>query len=214
MGVLDKRSRDDPRRHATEHAFLRATEALLAEGSSFADLNVRRVAERAGRTRTAFYAHFEDRRQLLLTLLDEAAGEGLAAIDPFLAGDGPVGRDELTDSLRGLLRAVRRHGVLVRAVVEAATYDDGVAEYWDGVIGRFIEGVGRRLHAEGVVGVEATAIATALCWMNERICYQQAVRGETGLDDDATVAALVEVWWSVLVAARAGSRDRSRPPGR
>src|SRR3954469_133706 len=109
---------DDP--GATEHAFLRATESLLAEGSSFADLNVRRVAERAGRTRTAFYAHFEDRRELLLALLDEAAGEGLAAIGPFLAGDGPLERDELSTSIRGLLVTFRRYAVLVRAVVEAA----------------------------------------------------------------------------------------------
>ncbi|WP_433786429.1 TetR/AcrR family transcriptional regulator [Actinomycetospora sp. CA-101289] len=202
MGVLDKRSRDDPRRHATEHAFLRATEALLTEGSSFADLNVRRVAERAGRTRTAFYAHFEDRRELLLALLDEAAGEGLAAIGPFLAGDGPVGRDELTASLRGLLGTIRRHAVLVRAVVEAASYDEQIAAYWDGVIGRFITGTRHRLHAEGLGADEATATATALCWMNERTCYQQAVRGQTGLDDDTAVAALVEVWWSVLLAAR------------
>lgn len=214
MGVLDKRSRDDPRRHATEHAFLRATEALLTEGSSFADLNVRRVAERAGRTRTAFYAHFEDRRELLLTLLDEAAGEGLSAIGPFLAGEGPVQRDELATSLRGLLETIRRHAVLVRAVVEAASYDDEVAAYWDGVIGRFVESTRHRLHAEGLGADEATAIATALCWMNERTCYQQAVRGGTGLGDDQAVAALVEVWWSVLVTARTGSEDRDRPGAR
>jgi AcrR family transcriptional regulator len=203
MAVLDKRSRDDPRRHATEHAFLQATEALLAEGSSFADLNVRRVAERAGRTRTAFYAHFEDRRQLLLALLEKAAGEALAAIGPFLAGEGPVGHDELVASIRGLLATFRRYAVLVRAVVEAASYDDQIAAYWDGVIGRIIEATRHRLRAEGLGADEATATATALVWMNERTCYQQAVRGETGLDDDGTVAALSKVWWGVILAARA-----------
>lgn len=203
MAVLDKRSRDDPRRHATEHAFLRATESLLAEGSSFADLNVRRVAERAGRTRTAFYAHFEDRRELLLALLDEAAGEGLAAIGPFLAGDAPLERDELTTSIRGLLVTFRRYAVLVRAVVEAAGYDDQVAVYWDGINGRFIEGTRQRLRVEGLGAEQATATATALVWMNERTCYQQAVRGETGLDDDTTVGALADVWWGAVLAARA-----------
>jgi AcrR family transcriptional regulator len=203
MAVLDKRSRDDPRRHATEHAFLRATESLLAEGSSFADLNVRRVAERAGRTRTAFYAHFEDRRELLLALLDEAAGEALAAIGPFLAGEGPLERDEVTASIRGLLVTFRRYAVLVRAVVEAAGYDDQVAAYWDGIIGRFIEGTGRRLRVEGLGAEQATATATALVWMNERTCYQQAVRGQTGLDDDTTVASLADVWWGAILAARA-----------
>ena len=212
MAVLDKRSRDDPRRHATERAFLQATEALLTEGSSFADLNVRRVAERAGRTRTAFYAHFEDRRQLLLALLDKAASEALAAIGPFLAGDGPLDHDELVASIRGLLATFRRYAVLVRAVVEAASYDDQVAAYWDGVIGRFIEGTRHRLRVEGLGADEATATATALVWMNERTCYQQAVRGATGLDDDTTVAALSQVWWGVVLAARAGLSDRSPSP--
>jgi len=39
--------------------------------------------------------------------------------------------------------------------------------------------------------------------LNERTCDQQAVRDETGLDDDAAVAALTDVWWGAILAARA-----------
>jgi AcrR family transcriptional regulator len=203
VAILSKRLRDDPRRHATEHAFLRATESLLIEGSSFAELNVQRIAERAGRTRSAFYAHFEDRRELLLALLDEAGEEALSAIDPFLAGEGPVEREELAASVRGLLQSFRRQGVLVRAVVEAAGYDDEIGAYWDGIVGRFAEAARHRLRDEGLSEDEALATATALVWMNERICYRQVVRDETGLDDAAAVGALCDVWWSVLQSARA-----------
>ena len=74
-----------------------------------------------------------------------------------------------------------------------------MAAYWDGVIGRFIEGTRQRLR---LVGLRAEH-ATALVWMSERTCYQQAVRGETGLDDDTTIGALTDVWWSAILAARA-----------
>ncbi|WP_433709246.1 hypothetical protein ACQP2U_22225 [Nocardia sp. CA-084685] len=36
----------------------------------------------------------------------------------------------------------------------------------------------------------------------ERMCYQQAVRGTTGLDDPSAIAGIAEVWWSVLRAER------------
>ena len=55
---------------------LRATEQLLAEGSSYADLNVERIATAAGISRTAFYFYFRDKRDLLMRLagdVDRAA---------------------------------------------------------------------------------------------------------------------------------------------
>ncbi|WP_051183110.1 TetR/AcrR family transcriptional regulator [Nocardia vinacea] len=205
MAVLDKRTRDDPRRRATELAFLHATEALLNEGGSYADLAVSRIAERAGRTRTAFYAHFEDRRELLLALVEEVGGEAFAAIEPFLAVDGPVEYDQLTASTAGLVATFRDHATLLRAVIEAAGYDERIAAYWDGVLGRFVDAARERLRAEGFGEAEAAATAAALIWMTERMCYQQAVRGGTGLDDPAAVAGISDVWWSVLCAARTGA---------
>jgi TetR/AcrR family transcriptional regulator, ethionamide resistance regulator len=206
MAILDKRRRDDPRRQVTERAFVDATLSLLDEGASFADLNVSRVAERAGRTRTAFYAHFEDRRELLFALLEQAGGEAMSALGPFLAGDGPVEQDEVVTSTKALLETFARNATIVRAVIEAAGYDDAVAGYWAGIVERIIEGSQARLQAEGLDAEDAKATATALVWMTERLCYQQAVRGATGLNDDAAVAAISRVWWSTLATARAGAR--------
>jgi TetR/AcrR family transcriptional regulator, ethionamide resistance regulator len=208
VAVLDKRTRDDPRKRATELAFLHATEALLNEGASFADLNVSRIAERAGRTRTAFYAHFEDRRELLLALIEEVGGEAFTAVGPFLAVDGPVEREDIVTSTEGLLATLREHSTLFRAVIEAAGYDEGVAGYWDGIIGRFVDSARERLRAEGFGEDDAASTATALIWMTERTCYQQVVRGGTGLDDKLAAAGISEVWWCVLSAAQA----RARPP--
>lgn len=202
MPILERRSRDDPRRQATERAFLAATLELLEDGASFADLNVSRIAERAGRTRTAFYAHFEDRRELLLALLEQAGGEALGALQPFIAQEGPVEHDDVVTSTRALLESFKGNAALVRAVVEAAGYDEVIATYWNGIVERVIEGSQQRLRAEGLGADEARATATALVWMTERLCYQQAVRGAVGLDDDAAVAALSQVWWSTILTAR------------
>jgi AcrR family transcriptional regulator len=56
------------KRAAIEAALLEATETLLAEGASFADLGVERIATQAGITRTAFYFYFADKRELLMAL--------------------------------------------------------------------------------------------------------------------------------------------------
>lgn len=209
MAVLDKRTRDDPRRRATELAFLRATEALLNEGASFAELNVSRIAQRAGRTRSAFYAHFTDRRELLLELVEEVGGEAFAALGPFLAADGQVEYRDILTSTRGLLATLREHATLFRAIIEAGGYDDKVADYWDGVIGRFIAAAWNRLRSQGFGEGEAKSTAASLIWMTERTCYQQVVRGSTGLDDEAAAVGISEVWWSVFRAEGAGRSARA-----
>lgn len=208
MSVLSKRTRDDPRKQATVLAFLDATEALLEEGASFADLNVSRIADRAGRTRTAFYAHFEDRRELLLALFETAASEALAAIRPFQEAAGTSLEEEIARSVAGLFGAFRKHATLLRAVVEAAGYDESIAALWGHVVGRFIESTRKRLLAEKVDAKKAAAIAAVLVWMTERTCYQQAVRGSTGIDDKAAVAAMCQIWSSTL--AGLGIADRPK----
>jgi TetR/AcrR family transcriptional regulator, ethionamide resistance regulator len=208
MSVLDKRRRDDPRRKATERAFHEATLALLREGGSFADLNVSRIAERAGRTRTAFYAHFEDRRALLMALLEHVGDDVIDALEPFLAITGPIEHDDLTRASAAAMKTFQENATLLRAAIEAAGYDEEVATYWSRIVERAIEGAQIRLQAEGLDADEARATATALAWMSERLCYQQAVRGTTGLTDAAAVNAMSHVWWCAIRAARDGRDDR------
>ena len=119
MSLLERRRRDDPRREQTEAAFLDAATQLLSEGLPFADLNVSLVADRAKRTRTAFYAHFDDRRALLMRLVAPLESEGHAAIAPFLEGNDAA---DVRAAIQGLMDICRRREVLIRAVVEAAAY--------------------------------------------------------------------------------------------
>ena len=62
--------RQSEKRAAIEAAVLRATEELLTEGATFAELNIEKIATRAGISRTAFYFYFRDKRELLVRLTD------------------------------------------------------------------------------------------------------------------------------------------------
>src|SRR4051794_9834961 len=80
-------SRPTGKRQATEAAVLRATEDLLAEGSSYAELNVEKIATRAGISRTAFYFYFRDKRELLMRLTAEVNQQLYAEADRWFSGE-------------------------------------------------------------------------------------------------------------------------------
>jgi AcrR family transcriptional regulator len=196
VSVLSKRTRDDPRRAETERAFLRATEELLEEGASFADLNVSRIATRAQRTRTAFYAHFDDRRDLLVRLIETLVHDLDRATAAFWSG--PADRPEIEAALAGLLATYREHRSLVRAVVEAAGYDDEIAGFWNrGAVGRFLAAAEDRLRRDGRADEEARATAHALVWMTERAIHQHVLAVD-GLSDEAVLSALAGIWERTL----------------
>lgn len=198
VSILDRRTRDDPRRAATERALLDATQQLLEEGESFAQLSVTRIADRAGRPRTAFYAHFPDRRALLLALMGEAGVDSLHALAPFFGGSGRADHEDVRRGLEALLGAFRMHAALVRAVIDAAGYDAVIAERWEALVADVIDGAAARLERHGLTDDDARATATALVWMTERVLYLHAVRQRSGLDDQAVLGALDDAWWGAL----------------
>lgn len=171
---------------------MQATGDLLAEGAAFADLTVAQIAERAGRTRTAFYFYFRDKRELLMRVTERVAEGLFDEADRWWSGTG--GPQDLRAALRNMLGSYRNHGALLRAVVEAAGYDEQIGATWRGIVGRFIDATERRLLAEGHGSVaDARATAFVLVWMTERACYQHVADGGQ-LDDADLLGALVGVW--------------------
>lgn len=188
-----------PRRAAIEASVLAATEALLREGSTYAELNVERIATRAGISRTAFYFYFRDKRELLERVTVGVSDLLFEEADRWWSGDGQ-GREELRTAIRNVVGVYEQHGALLRAVVEASTYDEEVAGFWRDLIGRFVEATRRRIEAEQAAGEVPSALpaegtAFALCWMTERTIYQRMVQSGAGLVDvDAVVDSLATVW--------------------
>jgi TetR/AcrR family transcriptional regulator, ethionamide resistance regulator len=191
MAVLDRGAQSGERRGEAEAAFLAGTERLLAEGSSFADLSVERIAAAAGRSRTAFYLYFRDKRDLLMRLTESVVSVLYAEAERWWSGED--GRRDLRAALTDILSTYRDHADLLRAVVEASTYDEQVGEFWRNLVGRFVTATEARLVEEGEDPGRAAGKAFALTWMVERSCYQQVAR-EAGRDDSELIDALVEIW--------------------
>lgn len=175
-----------PKRAAVQAAVLEATERLLAEGASWSDLGVERIARAAGISRTAFYFYFKDKRELLLHLTEDVVEQLYAEAERWFSGE-----DDVTEALAGIGRLYDEHGTLLRVIVEVSTYDDEVARFWRALVGRFVEASEDRIAQDGIGGDEAQGVAFALVWMTERAFYQQMVQGRPIGD---IVSALGTVW--------------------
>jgi AcrR family transcriptional regulator len=199
MASLTRRTEaQTEKRAAVETLVLEATEALLGEGRSYAELKIEEIATRAGISRTAFYFYFRDKRELLMRLTEDVADALYAEADAWWSGgDGSEG---LERALANVIALYREHGVLLRAVVEASAYDEAVAGFWRALVGRFVEASRRRIEEEqargAMTGVAAEATAFALTWMTERACYERLAQGDDLTDDFQT--GLVHVWVSAL----------------
>ncbi len=134
------------KRAAVQAAVLRATEDLLREGTSYADLKVERIARGAGISRTAFYFYFRDKRDLLEQLTEEVNAELYAQAGIWWSGSGDPGV-ELREALSRIAAVYGEHGVLLRAIVEVSTYDEEVARLWRTLLGRFVDATQRRIEA-------------------------------------------------------------------
>jgi TetR/AcrR family transcriptional regulator, ethionamide resistance regulator len=169
-----------PKRAAVQASVLAATEELLAEGASFPDLGIERIATRAGISRTAFYFYFKDKQELLTQLTQELSDELYRQADIWFSG-GEDPRQEMHDALTAVWGVYRGHGPLVRAVVEASATDPGIASFWRALLGRFVDATAARLEQENpgptALG-PAHPTAFALTWMVERAFYEQLVQGE------------------------------------
>jgi AcrR family transcriptional regulator len=184
------------KRTAIQGAVLAATESLLAEGASYSDLNIERIATRAGISRTAFYFYFRDKRELLMRLTEDVNELLYQQADIWFSGAGAP-EPEIREALTNIAALYAEHGVLLCAIVEVSTYDDEVAQFWRGMLGRFVDASRRRIEAEQEVGLSvarhAQATAFALCWMTERTMYQHLVQAGP-MTSDEMVDALVGIW--------------------
>src|SRR3954465_1960537 len=164
------------KRAQVQAAVLKATGGLLAGGSSYADLNVEKIATAAGISRTAFYFYFRDKRDLLMRLAGDRAQLPYAQADIWFSGAGDPER-EIREALTRIAALYREHGVLIRAIVEVSTYEEDIATFWRGLLQQFVDAPARRIEAEGRMDDDAArATAFALTWMAERTFYQQLVQ--------------------------------------
>jgi AcrR family transcriptional regulator len=193
------------KREAVQAAVLEATEGLLRDGASFADLNVERIARAAGISRTAFYFYFADKRELLMRLTEDVSDLLYAQADLWWSGEGDPA-EAASEALTRIAEVYSAHAPLLRAIVEVSTYDEEVATFWRALMARFGDATQQRIETEQAAGrapaMPAAATAFALVWMTERALYQQLVQREPVSDEH-----LVEALTGILMRAVYGRID-------
>ena len=175
---------------------LRATEQLLAEGASWSDLGVERIATTAGISRTAFYFYFRDKRELLMRLTEDVSELLYLEADRWFSGEGDDEQEirEALNKIAGALRGAQRAAAGHRRGLDLRRGGRRLLALADRALRR---GDAERIDAEQAAGkapaFPAAPTAFALVWMVERTLYQLLVQ-DTPFPREDAVEALVRIW--------------------
>ncbi|GAA2554835.1 TetR/AcrR family transcriptional regulator [Mycolicibacterium diernhoferi] len=193
------------RREQIERKLLDATDRLMADGTSFTELSVDRLATEAGISRASFYIYFEDKGDLLRRL----AGQVFADLTEDAAKWWVVaGRRDPADVLAAMTAIVasyRRHQPVLLALNEMAGYDAAVGETYrdllNGISAQFTEVI-EAGQADGSIrpGLPAATTASSLVWMVERSCQQNLPTRPTSYDAELA-ASLTQIIRGALYLA-------------
>ncbi|MFC0108243.1 TetR/AcrR family transcriptional regulator [Kibdelosporangium aridum] len=192
------------RRDAMEQRVITATEQLIRDGESFAELSVEQLASAAGISRSTFYVHFEDKGDLarrmtkgVIAELEEVSGEWWATADR-------ADREQLRTAVNAIIDVYQRRGAAFTTVSQAAAYDSTVAEELRGLMQRLIVATRDAIELGQAAGVmrpvEPKETAAVITWMIERVGHQ--LLRQTDPSGHAKIAdTLTDIIWSTLYRA-------------
>lgn len=191
-----------------EQAVSDATERLL-ETRMFAELSVADVIAEAGVSRASFYFYFASKYDLLAAVSARAVDDVYGVAKTWLerSEDQPP-REALAAAMQGAIDRWRRHGPLLRAMVEAASSSREIDETWRLLISRIVDGTAAQIERERAAGIappgtgDARTLAATLTWMTERSVYLMVSGGEPCFADERRlVETLTDVWWQAIYGA-------------
>ena len=185
------------------NALAETVERLLAEGS-WTDLSVERLCAESGVARSTFYLFFEDQGHLLTVLADTALEAITSAGEGWWSLPRDATRDDLARAVSEIFAAYAKHGVLLTAVVEAASYDPRVGEHVEVAFERSFAAVTEHIsrgQTEGWIDrdIDADTVAHWLSWMGESGLRAMLLRGER--PTRRLIDAYVDIVWNVLYAS-------------
>jgi AcrR family transcriptional regulator len=192
-----RRPRHDPQE--TEREILTAAESLLRE-LPFREVTVERIMRETGLKRPAFYAHFRDRYEIVLRVVQ---GIRTALLEPSGRWLDPAGgREELRLAMEGVVDFYVSQGPLIAALGDASASDERLEQTYRGLVQTFVDTTTAKVESEQRAGridatLDAAETAQALVWLNER--YLGVAFGSGPPPDPARcTAALVHIWETTL----------------
>lgn len=131
----------------------------------FRDMTVNSLMARTGVGRSAFYQYFKDLHEVMEALLDVLQTDIFEAAQPWIVGVGdPVAL--VHESLTGVVRVCYTRGPLLRAIADAATFDERFEKNWNQFLGGFDNASCDRIEADQKQGLipafDARPVAIAL----------------------------------------------------
>lgn len=196
-----KRRRRSPEAAVSE--ILQAAEELLAE-RPFRELSVDEVMARTTLSRSSFYVYFRDRYDLLLRLVGEIGDELQAMADRWLAGRGDR-RANMFEALAGVTAVYARHGLVMRAIADAAGSDPLVESVYDDLLNRFVDANAEHIaeeQAAGQVGeLDPGETARALVWMTERYLVRSLGTVPPRQTEETVAKTLNTIWARAVYGA-------------
>ena len=131
----------------------------------FRDMTVNSLMAPTGVSRSTFYQYFKDLHEVMAALLDILGADIFEAAQPWIVGVGdPVAL--LHETLAGVVRVCYTRGPLVRAIADAATFDERFEKAWNQFLGGFDNASCDRIEADQKQGLipafDARPVAIAL----------------------------------------------------
>lgn len=143
------------RRSAAAQRILDAAEALLRGGDRFTEIPVERLLLEADVSRSTFYVHFADKSEVLAQLAERALLDVKGAAELWWHLDHTVGPRPAARTIRGMIKAYRRHAEVLRALSEVSAYDENVRGLWRMRTAEYIATTTKRMHIEQDAGLIA-----------------------------------------------------------
>ncbi|MGA5535715.1 TetR/AcrR family transcriptional regulator [Mycolicibacterium nivoides] len=192
----------EERRERIERQLLDATDRLMADGTSFTELSVDKLATEAGISRASFYIYFEDKGHLLRRLATQVFGDLTQAAERWWNVSGRRDPADVHAAMSGIIASYRTHQPVLIALNEMSGYDPLVGQTYR----ELLAGIGDQLtkviedgQSDGSIRPQLPAAATAstLTWMVERTCHQNLPSQPPSYDAELA-NTITQIVWGAL----------------
>ncbi|MBN3509327.1 DNA-binding transcriptional regulator, AcrR family [Mycobacterium sp. 88mf] len=192
----------EERRERIERQLLDATDRLMADGTSFTELSVDKLATEAGISRASFYIYFEDKGHLLRRLATQVFGDLTQAAERWWNVSGRRDPADVHAAMSGIIASYRTHQPVLIALNEMSGYDPLVGQTYR----ELLAGIGDQLtkviedgQSDGSIRPQLPAAATAstLTWMVERTCHQNLPSQPPSYDAELA-NTITQIIWGAL----------------
>jgi AcrR family transcriptional regulator len=191
----------------TQAAIDAAARAVIARKGILAT-TISDIAAEAGRSTASFYNYYDSKesmvREWALRFRDEARDRARAAGQPGLSN-----RERSYEAVAAHWHTYRNRLAEIISVSQLAMVNDDFAQYWADICSlpiSLITAMVKQAQRDGLCdGDDPELIAVALVSMLNQFCYAQlSGDGATGVDDDACIATLANVFYRTIYHKETG----------